>query len=55
MSKPPSINRKRITSHKNAAVRKNINDLNRLNSPETARRTDDEETYKKARPAYQRN
>ena len=55
MPKPPSINSKGVTSHENAAVREDINNLNGLDRPKTARRADDEETDKKAGAAYQRN
>ena len=55
MPKPPSINGKWVTSHENAAIREDINNLNGLDSPKTTRRADDEETYKKAGSAHQRN
>ena len=55
MPKPPPINGKRVTSHENAAVREDINNLNGLDSPKATCRADDEETYKKTGPAYQRN
>ena len=55
MSKPPSINRKRVTSHENAAIREDINNLNGLDSPKTTRRANDEEAHKKTGAAYQRN
>ena len=55
MPKPPPINGKWVTSHENAAVREDINNLNGLDSPKTTCRADDEETYKKTGPAYQRN
>ena len=55
MPKPPSINGKRVTSHENAAVREDIDNLNGLNSPKTTCRANDEETDKKTGAAYQRN
>ena len=55
MPKPPSINSKGVTSHENAAVREDVNNLNGLDRPKTARRADDKEPYKKTGAAYQRN
>ena len=55
MPKPPSINSKWVTSHENAAIREDINNLNGLDSPKTTCRADDEETDKKTGAAYQRN
>ena len=55
MPKPPPIDRKRVAAHENTTICENINDLNWLDSPKTTRRADDEETYKKADAAHQRN
>ena len=55
MPKPPPINGKWVTSHENAAIRKNINNLNGLDSPKATCRADYEETNKKTGSAHQRN
>ena len=55
MPKPPPINGKWVTSHENAAVCEDINNLNGLDRPKATCRADDEKPYKKTGPAHQRN